>query len=82
MDTQLMNAFITLNKKMDDHYQLIDKKIDHHSFKIAKICSYIENQKEEKETKKEDSSRKFYIMIAVMGIGFGLFEALQSMGFW
>ena len=82
METELLSAFITLNKKMDDHYQLIDKKIDHHSLKIEKICGYIENQQAEEETKKEDSNRKFYIMIALTGVGFGIFQAVQSMGLW
>ena len=82
MDSEILQSFMVLNKKIDNHYQLIDKMIDRHSLKIGKICGYIERQQEEKETKKEESNRKFYIAMAIIGVGFGLFKAIESMGFW
>ena len=93
LDSELLTAFMELNKKIDghyrvfdqkmgDHHKLFDKKIDNHSIKIAKICTYIENQQKEEETKKEESNKKFYVIIAVIGVGFGMFQALQSMGLW
>ena len=61
------------------------EKLDQLSEMIRDLCDrttkteiMLENHFKEQEQKRESSNRKFYIIMALMGVGFTLFEILQG----
>lgn len=61
------------------------EKLDQLSEMIRDLCDrttkteiMLENHFKEQEQKRESSNRKFYVIMALMGVGFTLFEILQG----
>ena len=61
------------------------EKLDQLSDMIRDLCDrttkteiMLENHFKEQEQKRESSTRKFYIIMALMGVGFTLFEILRE----
>jgi len=79
MDTEIFTAFKDLNANIHEHRIYVEKRLDEHAKKLTKICTYIETKKEIKNEQSENSNRRFYIAIAVIGVGFGLLQYLQEM---
>ena len=62
------------------------EKLDQLSEMIRDLCDrttktevMLENHFKEQEQKRESSNRKFYVIMALMGAGFTLFEILQGL---
>lgn len=62
------------------------EKLDQLSDMIRDLCDrttkteiMLENHFREQEQKRESSNKKFYIIMALMGVGFTLFEILQGL---
>jgi hypothetical protein len=61
------------------------EKLDQLSEMIRDLCDrttkteiMLENHFKEQEQKRESSNRKFYIIMALMGVGFTLFEIIRE----
>jgi hypothetical protein len=61
------------------------EKLDQLSEMIRDLCNrttkteiMLENHFKEQEQKRESSNRKFYVIMALMGVGFTLFEIIRE----
>lgn len=61
------------------------EKLDQLSEMIRDLCDrttkteiMLENHFKEQEQKRESSNRKFYVIMALMGVGFTLFEIIRE----
>jgi len=79
MDTEIFTAFNTLNKKLDDHANYSEKRMDSIDLKLRDVCNYIKNKKEAKSEKSQTSNKRLYIAIAVIGVSFGIVEIIQGL---
>jgi len=79
MDTEIFTAFKDLNTNIHDHRIYVEKRLDEHAKKLTEICTYIKTKKEIKSEQSENTNKKFYIAIAVIGVGFGILQYAQGM---
>ena len=79
MDTELFSAFQNLSNKLDEHRQYIEGRVDEHAKKLTEICTYIKTKKEIKNETSENNNKRFYIVIAVIGVGFGILQYVQGL---
>ena len=79
MDTEIFTAFNRLHEKLDAHRSYIEKRVDDTDKKVTEICTFIKTKKEITNEKSQNSNKKFYIAIAVIGISFGMIEVIQGL---
>lgn len=86
MDTEILTAFMELNRKIDSNFDKMDKKMDDLCNRTTlneaaikaidyKIDTHLDNQ-EKKSIRKE---KVFYVIMAIMGFSFGVFQYISSL---
>ena len=73
-----MSEWDDLTKRIIDKLDVLDEKIDKICIWKTEMQVQWENHIKEMETKQQNKDKKFYIIIAAMGISFTIIEVVQG----
>ena len=73
-----MTDFDDVTKRILDNLDKIDDKLDGLCNRMTKVESNLENHFNDIDKRQKGKERKFYYIIALMGIGFTIQEIIRS----
>ena len=73
-----MTEFDDVTKRILDNLDKIDDKLDDLCTRMTKVESNLENHFKDIDNRQKGKERKFYYIIALMGIGFTVHEIIRS----
>lgn len=71
--------FDDMTKRILDNLDGLNEKIDDLCSRMTKVEIHLDNHFKEIEQKRADNDRKFYVIIAMMGTGFTIFEIIKGL---
>lgn len=74
-----MTDFDDLTNRILDKMDEMEKKIDNLCNRMTKVEINLENHFKELDQKKEANERKFYYIIAIMGVSFTIYEVVKGL---
>ena len=73
-----MTDFDDVTKRILDNLDKIDDKLDDLCTRMTKVESNLDNHFKDIDKRQKGKERKFYYIIALMGIGFTIQEIIRS----
>ena len=73
-----MTEFDDLTKRIIDKLDILDEKIDKLCLWKERMEVEWENHQEDIESKQQNKDKRFYVIIAAMGISFTIIEVVQG----
>ena len=71
--------FDDLTKRILDNLDSINDKIDDLCGRMTKVEINLDNHFKDMEDQQKGKEKKFYYLIAIMGVGFTLFEVIKGL---
>lgn len=71
--------FDDLTKRILDNLDGLNDKIDDLCSRITKVEIHLDNHFKEIELTRINKDRKFYVIVALMGVGFTIFEIIRGL---
>jgi uncharacterized protein YaaN involved in tellurite resistance len=71
--------FDDLTNRILDKMDEMEKKIDNLCSRMTKVEINLDNHFKELDQKKEDNEKKFYYIIAIMGVSFTIYEVVKGL---
>ena len=74
-----MTDFDDLTNRILDKMDEMEKKIDNLCSRMTKVEINLDNHFKELDQKKEANEKKFYYIIAIMGVSFTIYEVVKGL---
>jgi Skp family chaperone for outer membrane proteins len=74
-----MTDFDDLTNRILDKMDEMEKKIDNLCNRMTKVEINLDNHFRELDQKKEANEKKFYYIIAIMGVSFTIYEVVKGL---
>ena len=74
-----MTDFDDLTNRILDKMDEMEKKIDNLCNRMTKVEINLDNHFKELDQKKESNEKKFYYIIAIMGVSFTIYEIVKGL---
>lgn len=74
-----MTDFDDLTNRILDKMDEMEKKIDNLCNRMTKVEINLDNHFKELDQKKESNEKKFYYIIAIMGVSFTIYEVVKGL---
>jgi hypothetical protein len=74
-----MTDFDDLTNRILDKMDEMEKKIDNLCNRMTKVEINLDNHFKELDQKKEANEKKFYYIIAIMGVSFTIYEVVKGL---